>query len=371
MQRTSIPFELLGSLPFPPPWSADSIRANTSMLSLTRSLILTGALLAPFAADAPAQCVVTSDGSGVACQTLYAGQTIDAGSVCVEVVGTNLVVTYTTTGGWELVETHVWIGTNLANMPQTRAGNPKVGNFPYHSGDISGETSWTLSVPLTNLGFTCPSPNTVYYIAAHAALRKPDGSGGYQTETGWSDGSRFVTKGNWGTYSTVTLTCDCVTAPPPEDKCETAFAYGGSGATCFLDIDEDGDGKNDFNRWGWTNLIPGPGIYNFDIYAGAGQCDLSKGTLVGTLTVVYDGSTASISYTTSGPFWMEEVHLYVGTEILARDVNADFTVAPGQYPLVDDFVGTKTSVMHQVTGLAGGAIYVVAHAVVCAPETAW
>lgn len=307
-----------------------------------------------------AQCVATADGSGVQTQTLYAGQTIEAGTVSVEVVGTDLVVTYNTSGGWELVETHLWVGNDLADMPQTRQGNPKIGNFPYNSGDITGSTSYSISVPLAVLGFSCPSDDADYYVAAHAALRKPDGAGGYQTETGWADGSRFVERGMWGTFFAITLTCECgPNEPPPEPTCETAFAVG---ATCFLDLDLDNDGIGDFNRWGWTIGPLSAGSYTFDIYAAAGQCDLNKGTLVGTLTVDYDGSQATITYTTIEGFTMDETQLYVGNDILPD--NDGYTVAPGQYGNIHDELNGATTDTFVITGLSG-EIYVVAHAVVC------
>jgi hypothetical protein len=59
---------------------------------------------------------------------------------------------------------------------------------------------------------------------------------------------------------------------------------------------------------------------------------------------------------------MDEVHLYVGNEILARDVNNEYTVAPGQYPYIDDDIDTDTYTF-TIDGLSGD-IYVVAHAVV-------
>ena len=329
------------------------------------------ASLAVLAAPSDAQCVLTTDGTGIQCQTLFAGQTIDAGEVCVEIVGTNLVVEYNTANGWELVETHVWVGDSLADMPQTRKGNPKVGNFPYKSGDVTGTTSWSLTVPLANLNFTCPAPDKIFYVAAHAALQKPDDSGGFQTETGWSDGDRFVEKGNWGTFTTITLTCDCGDTPPPPVgvSCETAFGRG-SVNTCFLDIDEDGNSDGDFSRWGWSNGPLGPGLYTLDVYAGAGQCDVTKGTLVGTLTVDYvDGMNALVTFSTTGCFSMTETHLYVGNEILARDVNNEFTVAPGQYPLQHD-LNNATEDGYEINGLSGD-IYVVGHAVVCAPDDCW
>ena len=96
-----------------------------------------------------AQCVKTADGSGIQCQDLLAGQTILSGSVCVEVVGDDLVVSFATAEDWEIQETHVWVGSTLSDMPQTRKGNPKIGNFPYASGDITGAAGWSVSIPLT------------------------------------------------------------------------------------------------------------------------------------------------------------------------------------------------------------------------------
>ena len=323
------------------------------------------------AASVYAACVKT-DG-GVQVQTLYAGQTIDAGTVSVEIVGTDLVVTYNTTGGWELTETHLWVGSDIADMPQTRKGTPKIGNFPYSSGDISGQTSRTETIPLADLGFACPGDDAMFYVAAHAAVQLVDGSGNViQTETGWADGDRFVQKGMWGTFFNITLTCDCGVVPPTGGgKCETAFAYSdgtnaidGDITNSFLDIDEDGDTAGDFNRWGWSNGPVGSGTYTWAIYAGAGQSDITKGTFVGTLTVIYDGANADVTYTMNAPYYMDENHLYVGNEILPRNVNGDYTVAPGQYPTIHDDLNKATSDIYYITGLTGD-IHVVAHATVC------
>ena len=323
-----------------------------------------GALALGLAVDVTAQCVYTSDGTGLDCRTLYAGQTTEAGSVCAEVVGEDLLITYSTSGDWELVETHLWIGRDMASMPQTRKGNPIPGQFPWASGDISGATSHTVTIPLIDLAFGCPdSDDETFFVAAHAALRRPDGNGGYQTETGWGDGDRFVQKGNWGTFFDILLACDCTGTGAGGGGCETAFAYGDESARCFLSIDEDGDGEGDFNRWGWTNGPLAEGFYTFPILAGAGQCDQSHGTYVGELTVSYTAGTATLAYTMFAGYTMDETHVYVGNEILARNVNNAFTVAPGQYPHKDDHVGA--SAWTYVIPNLDGDIYVVAHAVTC------
>ena len=306
------------------------------------------------------------------CVTLWAGQNIDAGTVCVGVNyidgAEHICITYNTIDGWELVETHVWAGNDIGAMPQTKKGNPKIGNFPYHSGDITGATTWEVCIPLSEWGTELSDGSAtdlcgmIMYVAAHASLQKPDGGGGYQTETGWADGG---TNGlSWATYFSVELTCDD-SVPPTLDGCETVYAYGClADAHCFSEVAELED---DFDpkpaRWGWTNGPLAAGTYYFDIYAGAGLCDLSKGTLVGMLTVVYDGLDATVTYFTYEGFEMEEVHLYVGTEILPR-LDGDYTIANGHLGHTMEFDTPVSEYSHTVGDLSG-EIYVVAHAVVC------
>ena len=149
----------------------------------------------------------------------------------------------------------------------------------------------------------------------------------------------------------------------PLSDCETAFAYSDD-ATCFIGMDFDGDGKNDFNRWGWSIGPLSAGNYTFDIWAAAGQCVLSNGTLVGKLYVRYDGSTATwiVEYSMNPGFTMDETHLYVGSDPLPSK-NGEFTVAPGQYPFIHDPIDLTID-RYVITDLSG-PIYIVAHAVVC------
>ncbi len=298
------------------------------------------------------------------CTELMAGQSTDAGSVCATVDGDFLQVTYATADGWELTETHLWAGTQWSQMPQTRTGNPKIGNFPYNSGSLSGATTYTVSIDLREFGLNssmtaCQAVNL--FIAAHAAVRKGNGDGTYQTETAWGDGVSLVARGSWAEGFAITINCYDDTPPPPvEYAYETAFAYYAGAATCFI-----GSPYIETNRWGWTNGPLAAGTYTFDVYAGAGRCDLSKGTRVGTLTLVYDGSTATVAFAMLSGFVMDETHLYVGSEPLARDVKDEYTVAPGQYPVQHDLTAA-TSDSYTVSGLSG-SIYVVAHAVVGIP----
>lgn len=287
------------------------------------------------------------------CVPLYAGQTTDVGTVCVSVdntvdtsatCGTGAAgvmnITYATTGGWTLSETHLAAGDELADIPANKKGNPKIGNFAHASGDISGATTHEVSVPLCDFGLdaadiTCDPVKA--YLAAHAVVTHDNGDGTFDEETAWGDGERMVKKGSWAEYFNMHLECSDDTEPPPpppQATCETAFALAGNGdETCFIGADFDGDQVDDgFNRWGWSNMVsPGTNM-QWPVYAAAGQCNLGNGELIGYLTVNYDGQTANVTFDRVGDFVLDEEHLYIGNEPLPRDATGDFTVAPGQYP---------------------------------------
>jgi hypothetical protein len=142
------------------------------------------------------------------------------------------------------------------------------------------------------------------------------------------------------------FTNNCGTTPE-EVKTETAFAYGDDVASCFL--------NNGFSRWGWTNAI-GEGDYAWAIYAAAGQCDLGKGTHVGTLNVSYHNGSMTVSYDIFSGYTLEETHLYVGTAAFPLGKNGSSTVAPGAFPYNGSSVVT-------IDGLSG-SVNVIAHAVV-------
>jgi hypothetical protein len=289
------------------------------------------------------------------CMDLMAGKNTDAGNVCVEVSDDLLLVIYTTSAGWELTGAHFWVGADLADIPQNKKGNPKIGHFPYHSGDITGKQMYYFAIPLTDLGVDdiyelC---DQIFFAAAHATLRIEDGYGGYRTETGWASGSPLVSKGNWAMYFYFQFVCENI---PPVLECETAFAYGDKALWDILDP----NGNPITDKWGWQNTVhPGDRITR-PLYVGATQNDPNNGTYVGYVYIAYSGSMIIVEYITVYPYTMSETNLYVGT----GETN---TADPGQFGN-SHVLQSETSDEYHIK-ISGDPVFVVPHAMVCKPVT--
>ncbi|NND52958.1 MAG: hypothetical protein HKN54_11185 [Flavobacteriaceae bacterium] len=156
---------------------------------------------------------------------------------------------------------------------------------------------------------------------------------------------------------------------PIMDECEseTAFAFlnddddpstADDGSTCFIP---------QFNRWGWTTLLDfssetGQPSYELDIYSGAGQCDLSKGTDVGSVVITYNiDNTITFNYNLDG-YVLSEAHIYIGDTPYPTNNSGAETVAPGQYTFTDS--GFDEVENYEVTLPADGTeFYIIVHGV--------
>ncbi|MEX0290666.1 MAG: hypothetical protein AB3N14_16290, partial [Flavobacteriaceae bacterium] len=150
---------------------------------------------------------------------------------------------------------------------------------------------------------------------------------------------------------------DCDDTPPT--GCETAYARYAESNSCFID---DGLGAN---RWGWTNFFGQTGTYTMDIYAAAGQCDLTKGTKTGEVTVEYTQNSVTVTGEMLPGFVMNVAHLYVGDQPYPLK-NGSPTVANGQLGNTID-LDADTSVTFgpiDVSSFTNG-IYIIFHAETC------
>ena len=124
-------------------------------------------------------------------QTLLAGQSIHAGTISISNDQTNVYVNYSTSGGWQIQKTHLYVGT-CSLIPTSHGGNPQIGLFPYQTSYSPAVTAFTYTIPLAGLG-------SCYCVAAHCEVVLKDSNGNIiQTETGWARETRLeVTVGQW------------------------------------------------------------------------------------------------------------------------------------------------------------------------------
>ena len=120
--------------------------------------------------------------------TLWADQDVDVGTLTVEVIGDDLVVTYAITAPWVLGETHLYVG-ELA--PKKSAP----GRFPYGPDDVAEEGKYVIDLE----GFT-----GTLYIAAQAEVTNPDeidpDTELPREESVWADGTQIRPGKNWAMY---------------------------------------------------------------------------------------------------------------------------------------------------------------------------
>jgi hypothetical protein len=278
---------------------------------------------------------------------------------------TNLYVEYNVTAqGWNLTETHVSICLDPFHH------RPTPGQAPYSGATISNNSAlYTIPLASVELDPSCGGqvvtlvPCENIYIAAHAAATGPSGSdtayGGICTGS-----TAAPNPGNKAWFCQITYEICCTTAPPPPPPgaCEeTAWAKAPTNSTCFNSLP---DLKS--NKWGWTNKLTATGFYTFNLYAGAGQCDTSKGTLVGTVTVDFSTSThtATVTYLMLPGHKLTEAHLWVGgtqLPLVAGGKKGLPTAAPGLFPYLPVIAPDGLSATAIISGLPN-TIYVAAHA---------
>ena len=139
------------------------------------------------------------------------------GTVSAQVIGTDLVVTYTADTvdplwSWEITETHLWVGCYDAGpplsipYPQTRNGNPKIGHFPWKGEHDPALTEVKYTIPLAS--FNNPPLDVVNVVILAQAVVRPLGGG--PEETAWGD-------------------CTPLPGPPPRWAKSFSFTYTPSG----------------------------------------------------------------------------------------------------------------------------------------------
>ncbi|NNL07702.1 MAG: hypothetical protein HKP38_00610 [Croceitalea sp.] len=125
-----------------------------------------------------ADCIVTET-------RLIAGQHTEVGNLKVAINGSFYEITLNITApGYCLTETHIAVASSYEFLPQSKSGNPKVGNFEFSkSHDCS--TNYTYRIPV--------SKGSV--IAVHGVVENAS----RPSETIWAQGCDFTGK-SWAMY---------------------------------------------------------------------------------------------------------------------------------------------------------------------------
>lgn len=172
---------------------------------------------------------------------MFAGQSIDSGTLTVTNDAENLTVSFSAASGWFFAETHLAVGSELSDIPRTRQGSPIPGQFSLKSTHDPAVSEVTYTISLAEYGF---SFGDEIVIAAHAVVQNIEDGEVIQQETAWSFGPRFVARGNWATYSSYVIQEPA--EEPQQDavwKGETAYAgnAAGDGNAWWFYFDADGD----------------------------------------------------------------------------------------------------------------------------------
>lgn len=133
--------------------------------------------------------------------TLFAGQTINVGTLSIANDATNISVNYALANGWYLGEVHLYIGP-LSQLPVNSQNVPVPGQFPVNQSFGNGISTYSYSRPLAGLP-------PCYVVVAHASVYKMVNGVVVQTETAWGFGDPFQNTDRWGwTVPYCTQTCN-------------------------------------------------------------------------------------------------------------------------------------------------------------------
>ena len=290
---------------------------------------------------------------------LWANQNNNIGSATVSNDAENLYITINAVENFRdvLENIKVWVGGNLDLLPRAGDNTPVPDDFPFKA-SATGNT-YTMTIPFSSIDtyssgkITCN--NSSLYVFIHVDIS----IGGSSDATAW--GGCVAGKDSPGWYFYDTYIPGCCDTPPPSDNCysQTAFAKGG----WVFTTDKKSNPENlstlglTKNRWGWAINIKTTGTTTYPIYAGAGLNNISKGKMVGTLSVSWDGSNATVTYTMNNGFTLTGTHVYAGD-------TKPTTIAPGQYgntmsfdPPASSYTGT-----YNVSDSNGDGIWIIAHA---------
>ncbi len=239
--------------------------------------------------------------------------------------------------------TRTVVATVSAEVPFATSSGSDVVEFGEPTSEIDASVSvsddrYTLAPGTATSDYTWNYSLTYGPYVACTPVQLPTNTASYLTGDNGLTGS--------ATAGGMTVNVTGCTSGEPEEL-GTGFAFG-SGASPFTALS-----NGSIRRWGWSLQITAPGAYTYDVYVGAGQNDLGKGTKVGTVTITYTGTAVTAAYNLDAGYVAMQQHLYAGgtsLPVVCKGKTCSPSVAPGQFTVATD--------------LTGGPIWVIAHSVI-------
>jgi hypothetical protein len=123
--------------------------------------------------------------------SMMAGQSTNTGTVTVWNDDTNVYVAYQLDGDYQLKKTHLYVGS-CNSIPVNNAGNPRIGNYPYHTDHAANVSTYVYVIPKASLPAGC------LCVSAHAEVVAYGTNGSLTfSQTGWGNGSQINDGGSW------------------------------------------------------------------------------------------------------------------------------------------------------------------------------
>jgi len=125
--------------------------------------------------DGSNSCVKTTDGSGKLCHTLTGemdDMQEDVATVCVELVDSELKVSFEATGDWVMVTNKFWYDEDVSTIPRLSDGSVDMEAFDYYICNSTGFNEWTFPNAAVDLSDCSGASSLDLAMVAYAEVEK-------------------------------------------------------------------------------------------------------------------------------------------------------------------------------------------------------
>lgn len=267
------------------------------------------------------------------------------------------------------VDLSLWVGRSPDQIPSTRLGGAIPPRFQYTCDEQSAGCSatvdlsalWSAHDVLLSHRAMC---DQYVWFSAQAQLH----ASGAKPTVAWAEGVQLTARGDRSSYNYLYVMCDedCTRPTPPPPACIVAAAHASSGR-CLLDVPN----APSFNVASWVNgpFDPQAPPVTFDLLAvDPSLCDASA-TVVGSVSLSFSESVATVAYSVSGGYGLESSQLHLGGSLLPKVTEGNrlvYTAAPGQFPYRHDALNGTASDTYVIPGVSlHDGVYLSLQAILC------